>query len=216
VDYSTYDTVEIDMPDGALLVLCTDGLLENKNRDIDTGLDMLCENTAQSGRALQEICDQVVHELDLSKDRDDIALLIARAHPPSHGRSVAWELPAAADQIPRSRRLVRDTLIGWGLPHLVENASLLVSELATNALMHSGESFQLRLHRGKFLLCEVCDNAKAPPELPAENADHPDHPDYLAEYGRGMVLVGKLSHRWGYRPTEGGKVVWFELPLAKR
>lgn len=213
VDYSTYDTAEIDMPDGSLLVLCTDGLLENKNRDIDTGLDMLCENTAQSGRGLQEICDQVVHELDLSKDRDDIALLIARAHPPSHGRSAMWELPARADQIRRSRHLVRDTLISWGLPHLVDSATLLVSELATNALLHAGGSFQLRLHRGKFLLCEVCDNTQAPPEPRVEEIGQTEQ---LAEDGRGMLLVGKLSHRWGFRPTESGKVVWFELPLAKR
>ena len=213
VDYSTYDTVEIDMPDGSLLVLCTDGLLENKNRDIDTGLSMLCENTAQSDRALQDICDQVVHELDLSKDRDDIALLIARAHPPSHGCSVAWDLPARADQIPRCRQLVRQTLADWGLGHLVEDAALLVSELATNALVHSGGSFQLRLHRGKFLLCEVCDNAAAPPELRSDGAEDPDQP---AEDGRGMVLVGKISRRWGFRPTADGKVVWFELPLAKR
>lgn len=212
VDYSPYDTVEIDMPDGSLLVLCTDGLLENKNRDIDTGLDMLCENVAQSGRPLQEICDQVVHELDLNKDRDDIALLIARVHPPSHHYSATWELPSTVDQVPRCRRLVRDTLTEWGLSHLIENAALLVSELATNALQHAGGSFQLRLHRGKFLLCEVCDNAKAPPEM---NMETVDHPDLLAEDGRGMVLVGELSRRWGFRPTAGGKVVWFELPLAK-
>jgi anti-sigma regulatory factor (Ser/Thr protein kinase) len=213
VDCGTYDTVEIDMPDGSLLVLCTDGLLENKNRDIDTGLDMLCENTAQSGRGLEEICDQVVHELDLNKDRDDIALLIARAHPPSHGCSVAWDLPARTDQVPRCRQLVRETLTAWGLTHLVDDTQLLVSELATNALLHAGGSFQLRLHRGKFLLCEVCDNAKAPPEVHTESTDHPD---LLAEDGRGMVLVGKLSRRWGFRPAAEGKVVWFELSLAKR
>jgi Stage II sporulation protein E (SpoIIE) len=213
LDQSAYDTVEIDMPDGSLLVLCTDGLLENKNRDIDAGLDMLCANTAQSDRGLQEICDQVVHELDLSKDRDDIALLIARAHPPSLGRSAVWDLPAGADQVRRSRHLVRDTLIGWGLAHLVDSASLLVSELATNALLHAGGSFQLRLHRGRFLLCEVCDTAKAPPRLRAEDPGRSDQP---AEDGRGMVLVGKLSRRWGFRPTEAGKVVWFELPLAKQ
>ena len=212
IDYSPYDTVEIDMPDGSLLVLCTDGLLENKNRDIDTGLDMLCDNVAQSSRPLQTICDQVVHELDLNKDRDDIALLIARVHPPSHHYSATWDLPARMDQVPHCRRLVRATLTEWGLGHLIENAELLVSELATNALRHAGGSFQLRLRRGKFLLCEVCDNARTPPEI---NTRIVEHPFLLSEEGRGMVLVGEFSRRWGFRPTAAGKVVWFELPLAK-
>jgi GAF domain-containing protein/anti-sigma regulatory factor (Ser/Thr protein kinase) len=212
VDYSPYDTVEIDMPEGALLVLCTDGLLENKNRDIDTGLDLLCENVARSKRPLEAICDQVVRELDLNKDRDDIALLVARVYPPTRGLSAAWDLPASADQVPRCRRLVRDTLADWGLGHLIETTTLLVSELVTNALLHSGGNFQLRLHKGKILLCEVCDDERLPPRLHTEG---PDRLDLLAEDGRGMVLVSELSRRWGFRPTAAGKVVWFELPIAK-
>jgi len=202
----TFDTLDIGLPDGSLFVLCTDGLLENKARDIDAGLDLLCANLAEPGRPLQEICDQVVKELDLSKDRDDIALLISRVHPLPPDRSVAWRLPGEPRQVAHCRRLVRDTLAAWGLGALTETVELLVGELVTNAIQHAGGEIRLRLQRdpdGGPLLCEVCDDLRTPPELQAQSA--------TAERGWGILLVNELSRKWGYRRTTSGKVVWFTI-----
>ena len=205
----TFGTLDIDLPDGSLFVLCTDGLLENKARDIDAGLDLLCANLAEPGRPLQEICDQVVKELDLTKDRDDIALLISRVHPLPPDRSAAWRLPGEPRQVAECRRLVRDTLRAWELGALTETAELLVSELVTNAIQHAGGEIRLRLQRdpdGGPLLCEVCDHTRTPPELQEQSA--------TAERGRGILLVDELSRKWGYRRTATGKIVWFTLDAA--
>jgi serine phosphatase RsbU (regulator of sigma subunit)/anti-sigma regulatory factor (Ser/Thr protein kinase) len=200
----TFDTLDIELPDGSLFVLCTDGLLENKARDIDSGLNLLRANLAGPGRPLQEICDQVVKELDLNKDRDDIALLIARVHPLPADRSATWWLPGEPRQVAHCRRLVRDTLAAWQLRPLTETVELLVSELVTNAIQHAGGEIRLRLQREESgLLCEVCDQTRTPPELQELSA--------TAERGRGILLVNELSRKWGHRRTASGKIVWFTL-----
>jgi len=202
----TYATLDIDLPDGSLFVLCTDGLLENKTRDIDSGLDLLRANLAEPGRPLQEICDQVVKELDLTKDRDDIALLISRVHPLPADRCAAWRLPGDPRQVARCRRLVRDTLAAWRLGALTETVELLVSELVTNAIQYAGGEVRLRLQRDETkLLCEVCDHIRNPPELQELPA--------TAERGRGILLVNELSRKWGHRRAANGKIVWFVLDL---
>jgi serine phosphatase RsbU (regulator of sigma subunit)/anti-sigma regulatory factor (Ser/Thr protein kinase) len=204
----TFDTLDIDLPDGALFVLCTDGLLENKARDIDSGLNLLRANLAEPGRPLQEICDQVVKELDLTKDRDDIALLISRVHPLPADRSAAWLLPGEPRQVAHCRRLVRDTLAAWELSALTETVELLVSELVTNAIQHAGGELRLRLQRNETgLLCEVCDRTRTPPELQELSA--------TAERGRGILLVNELSRKWGHRRTATGKIVWFSIDLDR-
>jgi serine phosphatase RsbU (regulator of sigma subunit)/anti-sigma regulatory factor (Ser/Thr protein kinase) len=200
----TFGTLDIELPEGSLFVLCTDGLLENKARDIDAGLDLLCANLAEPARPLQEICDQVVKELDLSKDRDDIALLISRVHPLPPNRSAAWRLPGEPRRVAECRRLVRETLRGWDLGALTETVELLVSELVTNAIQHAGGEIRLRLQRDDgSLLCEVCDHTRTPPELREQSA--------TAEHGRGILLVNALSRKWGHRRTAAGKIVWFTL-----
>lgn len=202
----TFGTFDIELPDDSLFVLCTDGLLENKARDIDSGLNLLRANLADPGRPLQEICDQVVKELDLTKDRDDIALLIARVHPLPPDRSAAWRLPGEPRQVAHCRRLVRDTLAAWGLTALTETVELLVSELVTNAIQHAGGEIRLRLQRDEgALLCEVCDQTRNPPELQELSA--------TAERGRGILLVNELSGKWGHRRTASGKIVWCTLPI---
>lgn len=203
----TFGTLDIELPDDSLFVLCTDGLLENKARDIDSGLNLLRANLADPGRPLQEICDQVVKELDLTKDRDDIALLISRVHPLPPDRSAAWRLPGEPRQVAHCRRLVRDTLASWSLTAFTETVELLVSELVTNAIQHAGGEIRLRLQRDEdALLCEVCDQTRNPPELQELSA--------TAERGRGILLVNELSGRWGHRRTASGKIVWFTLPIG--
>jgi anti-sigma regulatory factor (Ser/Thr protein kinase) len=205
-DAGTFETVEIDLPDGSLFVLCTDGLLENKARDIDSGLELLRESLAEPARPLEEMCDRVIRELDLTKDRDDIALLIARTHPLPADRSAAWHLPGEAGQVPRCRRAVRRTLASWGLSQLADTVELMVSELLTNAIQHAGGQVRVRLERDAgTLLCEVCDSVRSLPLLQS--------PPATAERGRGILLVSELSRTWGCRRTASGKVVWFTVRL---
>ncbi|WP_246507120.1 ATP-binding SpoIIE family protein phosphatase [Actinocrinis puniceicyclus] len=202
----TFRALDVELPEGSLFVLCTDGLLENKARDFDSGLELLRANLAGPDRPLQEICDQVVKELDLTWDRDDIALLISRVCRQPPRDSAAWRLPGEPRQVARCRRLVRETLRAWELDALSETAQLLVSELVTNAIRHAGGEFRLRLRRdARALLCEVCDQTGEPPELLSPSA--------TAEIGRGILLVDELSGTWGHRRTESGKIVWFSIAV---
>jgi hypothetical protein len=70
----------------------------------------------------------------------------------------------------------------------------------------AGKEFMLRLRRGhESVWVEVLDADLRLPRI--RNAGETD------EGGRGLYLVDQLATRWGARPTEDGKVVWFELPI---
>jgi anti-sigma regulatory factor (Ser/Thr protein kinase) len=201
----------MDLPEGSLLVLCTDGLVESKNRNIDDGLLLLLENLDDPDASLESICDEVTKALVLEGDRDDLALLVARiGRAPS--RSASWELPPESYAVREARHFVRQQIGSWGLSdQTVETAELLVSELATNAVRHAAGPgpIEIRLSYDERLTCEVADQIATEP-APARL------PDELEESGRGLYLVNALSDAWGSRRTSTGKVVWFALESLLR
>jgi len=93
-----------------------------------------------------------------------------------------------------ARRRVRDALESWGLRHLEETATLLVSELVGNAVRHArtgGSRLELRLEAaGAWLRIEVSDGDPRPPR--------PRVPSGLDESGFGFVLVEALADKWGW------------------
>ncbi|UUA08725.1 SpoIIE family protein phosphatase [Streptomyces sp. CRCS-T-1] len=147
----------------------------------------------------------------------------ARAHATLSGSSLA---PGTA------RALVRSALAEWtrlGLPgtehltdRLADDATLVVSELVTNAVVHAGTDVELecRLEDGDgddrdgkgtaALVVEVCDHhpSRAP------RGGEPETPHDMPEYGRGLRLVGALSEAWGITYRTGRKTVWARLPAA--
>ena len=201
-----FESWTLDLPEGSLLVLCTDGLVESKNRNIDDGLHLLLENLDDPDAPLETICDEVTKALVLEGDRDDLALLVARiGRAPS--RSASWELPAESYAVREARHFVRQQVGSWGLPEdTVETAELLVSELATNAVRHAAGPgpIEIRLSYDDRLTCEVADQVGSGPAAAAL-------PGELEESGRGLYLVDVLSADWGSRRTSTGKVVWFAL-----
>jgi anti-sigma regulatory factor (Ser/Thr protein kinase) len=122
--------------------------------------------------------------------------------------------PAWANSVPAARRYVTDLLGApeWAprvSPQLCQTAALLVSELATNAVRHSGaREFVVEI---EFLPAEgrlwvgVTDDGHGLPT--------PRRPPVTAEHGRGLQLVGTLADRWGARRRRdtSRKTVWFEL-----
>ncbi|MFI9719042.1 ATP-binding protein [Streptomyces sp. NPDC052396] len=121
-----------------------------------------------------------------------------------------WTFPAEAGAVRTARTLVRDTLHEWGMSALTDVTVLLVSELVTNSLRYASAPIGVRMSapRDGALLVEVSDPA---PEPPRERSAHPED-----EGGRGLQLVALASRRWGIRPSENGKTVWFELGLPGR
>ncbi|MFI0453085.1 SpoIIE family protein phosphatase [Actinomadura sp. 6N118] len=197
---------EFTVEDGSLLVLYTDGLVENRSRDIDDGLARL-RRTFSSGaaaRPLEELCQAALDGVYDDQHRDDIAMLVARLRRIPADDHVTWELPADPAAARRARGLIRDQLERWGLGELADSATLLASELVTNAIRHADGRITLRLVREEGLVVEVFDGTDGRPRIRRCE-------DGMAESGRGLHVVGRLARRWGVRRTGEGKAVWCEL-----
>jgi Histidine kinase-like ATPase domain len=129
--------------------------------------------------------------------------------PPATRR--AWLDAATASA--KAREFTRQVLRSWGLMALAEDATIVVSELVTNALRHGSRStgdaaldgVELVLcRRADLLVCAVADAATEPPLLM--------DPDPAAETGRGLRVVEALSASWGWtRLTAQCKAVWAML-----
>ncbi|MFF7453654.1 SpoIIE family protein phosphatase [Kitasatospora sp. NPDC008115] len=195
----------IDVSDGSMLVLCTDGLVEVRGGDIGAGLAALCGNLIDPTQSPEQACDVVLERLHSDDRKDDVALLVARFDGVAPSEVATWDLTVDQREVGRARALVREQLAAWHLESLSDTVVLLVSELVTNAVRVARDRVQLQLIRVDKLLVEVSDDNHNLPSLePAEQ---------LGETGRGLTLVTKLADHWGTARKAVGKVVWFELPL---
>jgi anti-sigma regulatory factor (Ser/Thr protein kinase) len=202
-----FEMYHLDLPEGSLLTLYTDGLLEARDGDIDAALENLEECLAHSADGLERTCDGVVEAL-LPTDRrptDDVALLMARTRVLPPESFATWHLPLEATAAGRARELTTAKLAEWGLSDMAFTTELVASELVTNAYRYADGPVTLRLIRTHCLICEVSDASHTSPHL--RRALSTD------EGGRGLFLVAQLTERWGTRYTHDGKTVWTEQPL---
>ncbi|MFF2041291.1 SpoIIE family protein phosphatase [Kitasatospora sp. NPDC058170] len=201
-----FESVELKIPEGSLLALCTDGLVESRDKDLDVGLGRLRLVLEQPHASIQAACEAVLDTMEQGREPDDVALLLARlGHGQAGTPTAGWTLPAEPTAVSRARRLVRATLVEWGVEQLTDIAELLVSELVTNSVRYASAPIGVRLTLGETLLVEISDPLPDPPrERHAAEAD---------EGGRGLELVRRLALRWGARAEGMGKVVWFEQAL---
>ncbi|MFE7549426.1 SpoIIE family protein phosphatase [Streptomyces gardneri] len=200
-----FEEVEVELPEGALLALYTDGLVESRDHPLDEGLSAFRRALTDPARPLEDVCDRVLTSLDTGHGEDDIALLMARIQGLPSEAVGDWSLPREPRSVGRARELARTQLKAWDLEPLVDTVELLVSELVTNALRYGEGEIRLRLLRDRTLVCEVWDAGLVQPRRRrARDTD---------EGGRGLQLVGLLSSSWGSRRTPRGKTVWFELAL---
>jgi CheY-like chemotaxis protein len=123
------------------------------------------------------------------------------------GAQAAIDLPDDLSSVAYARRFVREKLAAWEIPGPIDDALLVVSELAANALTHARSSYRLRLSAtGRVLRIEVDDAGAGTPE-PQPLTDTEEH-------GRGLHLVDALAASWGMEAADtGGKRVWAELAL---
>ena len=118
---------------------------------------------------------------------------------------VAAEFAADLHAPGRARRLVVAVLLQWGHESpLVDNAALVVSELATNAVLHAGSPFLVTV-RADDSIVRVAVGDRSP-LLATER-----HGGLIPRPMHGLGLVDRLSTHWGARQTHDGKVVWAEL-----
>ncbi|MGW2255895.1 SpoIIE family protein phosphatase [Kitasatospora sp. NPDC001660] len=197
-----FEVTELRLPEGGSLVLYTDGLIEDRTRDVGVGLDLLTATLAHPGRSPQEVCAALLEALLPARQTDDIALLVARTHVLAPDRIAGWEVAAAPEAVAQARAEATRRLAGWGLDEAVFATELVLSELVTNAIRHATGPIRVRLLYDRTLICEVSDTSSTSPHLRyAADED---------EGGRGLFLVAQLADRWGVRYTPEGKIIWAE------
>jgi serine phosphatase RsbU (regulator of sigma subunit)/anti-sigma regulatory factor (Ser/Thr protein kinase) len=200
-----FEAAEIHIPEGSQLVLYTDGLIQDRHREIDTTFELLRRALAHPGRPPEETCQAVLDAVAPDPPGDDIALLVARTRVLDPRRIATWDLPADPALVSAIRAAVARRLTDWGLDEASFVVELLLSELVTNAIRYATGPIQVRLLHDRTLICEVSDGSSTAPHL--------RHAATTDEGGRGLFLVAQLSQAWGTRYTPHGKVIWAECAL---
>ncbi|MEW2158953.1 SpoIIE family protein phosphatase [Streptomyces sp. NPDC007189] len=202
-----FESTELDLPEGTVLALYTDGLVWARDRDPETGREMLYDALGTAADSLDQTCDRVLATLlPPGGSVDDVALLLARTQGVPAAQVATWDIPADPALVAPIRKQVVQQLDAWGLSEAAFTAELVVSELVTNAIRYGSHPIRLRLiHDATTLICEVSDTSHTAPHLRRAKV--------FDEGGRGLLLVAQLTQRWGSRHTTEGKTIWAELPL---
>lgn len=115
-------------------------------------------------------------------------------------------MPCEPESASRARRLVRAALNTWDLGHLIEDGTLIISELVGNSVRHSGCRLlrvSVRLPDRDRVRIAVTDKCLQPPTAQTPRGDE--------ESGRGLLLVSAMADRWDTEYRAWGKTVWAEL-----
>ncbi|MEV6678216.1 SpoIIE family protein phosphatase [Streptomyces erythrochromogenes] len=199
------ETATVTVPEGAQLVLFTDGLLENRDRDVDAALAVLGAALSGPARTPEETCAAVIGAMLPSGQSDDIALLVARTRRLDPERIAEWEVRSDPAAVSPVRNACARRLAEWGLEDIAFTTELILSELITNAVRYGSQPIRVRLLYDRSLVCEVSDGSSTSPHL--RRAEETD------EGGRGLFLVAQFAERWGTRYTARGKIIWSEQAL---
>ncbi|OIJ64622.1 SpoIIE family protein phosphatase [Streptomyces mangrovisoli] len=200
-----FEATEVQLPEDTVVALYTDGLVEDRDRDVDRATAEMCRALAAPAGSLEALSDGVLKAVLPEQPSDDVALLLARTRALGGDRVATWDVPPDPAQVAVARQSATEQLTAWGLDEAAFVTELVVSELVTNAIRYGEPPIQLRLIRDRALICEVSDGSSTSPHLRRAHA--------YDEGGRGLLLVAQLTQRWGSRQTGGGKTIWAEQPL---
>ncbi|SOE06770.1 PAS domain-containing protein [Streptomyces sp. Ag109_G2-15] len=203
-----FEAGELDLPEGSRLVLFTDGLIENRGRDIDEGLELLSSTIARADRTPEETCRALMETMLPETPSDDVALLVARTRLFDRSQVATWDVPSDVRAVSQVRADVSRRLDEWGLGESAFSTELILSELLTNAIRYGAPPVRVRIMLGSTLVCEVSDGSNTSPRLRRAAATD--------EGGRGLFLVSQFADQWGTRYAAQGKVIWAEQTLNHR
>lgn len=122
---------------------------------------------------------------------------------PAVAQSHEVVLPPRPESVTEARRCVAELMAGWHRPELMDAATLLVTELASNAVLHARTEFRVVTTLNHCVRLEVHDGNRSRPMVRRSE-------DGLAGTGRGLQLVERLSDAWGVE-LDHGKVVWCRI-----
>jgi DNA-binding NarL/FixJ family response regulator len=140
-------------------------------------------------------------------DIDYLVDLLESVTRPATSDEAVLELPQDLASVREARRFVRERLAAWNIESLLDDAFIVVSELAANAITHADSSYRIRLALSDAALrIEVRDGGAGTPE--------PQPLSMTEEHGRGLLMVAALSASWGIEEADDRhKVVWADLTL---
>ena len=205
--------VEVDVPEGAVLLLFTDGLVEGRNQPVEDGMHVLrgavSDVRGTDASDVEALCDELLRAMGRDGRPDDDSALLAvwtgsAAVPGAADTDVHLHLAGHLSEVARARRLTVQVAERQGVD--LDDAALLVTEVATNALRHGGPGVDLWLRpvQDGGLRVEIVDGrAESLPRLRTPEDDD--------EGGRGLLMVSVLARAWGSERLSAGKCVWFEL-----
>ncbi|MFD8927520.1 SpoIIE family protein phosphatase [Streptomyces mirabilis] len=201
-----YEKKEILLPEGSSIVLYTDGLIEDRQRDIDQGIELLRRAVAHPGQTPDQVCRAAMDAMVPVAPRDDVALLVAGTRLLDGNRTASWDVPSDPSAVADVRAAAARLLDDWDMKEEAFTLELILSELVTNAIRHATGPIGVRLIRDRSLICEVSDGSSVSPHLRRATT--------MDEGGRGLFLVAQFADRWGTRYTSDGKVIWTEQQLS--
>lgn len=174
-------------------MLYTDGLVEDRDRDIDEGLTLLRHTLADNAdRTPEETCEAVLKALLPTRPRDDIALLVGRTRVLDSSRVADWDVPPDPAAVRRVRAAVTSKLAEWKLEEEAFTTELILSELVTNAIRYATGPIRVRLIRDRTLICEVSDHSSTSPHL---------RQAAITDEGAGVCSWSRSSRTAGARGT---------------
>jgi PAS domain S-box-containing protein len=209
LDHLELEEVELILQPGDALVLYTDGVTERhaggRFFDDDALASVLSRCTGFTAPVLAERIETASRAFLEDVPRDDLAVVVLRVPEPVASASAAsTDLPSDVSASLLGRRFVVAALSALGLDEHAETATLLASELVTNALLHAVGPYRIGVESAEGVLrIGLTDATTDGPQLVSTSED--------ATSGRGIRLVDSLANRWGVHLNEGGKTVWFEL-----
>jgi anti-sigma regulatory factor (Ser/Thr protein kinase) len=118
----------------------------------------------------------------------------------------SFDLPPSRSSVPTARHVLLELLRAWEVPHDLDDAALLVTELVSNVLDHVGGEATLTVElefSGDWLRIGVVDGSAVRPVV--------QELDNARPRGRGLRMLQLIASRWGSDEVGDGKRVWFEL-----
>ncbi|WP_345356228.1 SpoIIE family protein phosphatase, partial [Actinoallomurus liliacearum] len=121
-----FETTELHLPEGSRLVLYTDGLIEDRTRDIDAGLEELRRTLERTeGLSPEDTCQAVIDSVAPPHPADDVALLVARTRLFPRSHVAEWDVPVDAAAVPSVRAKCAAKVREWGLEEIAFTTELI-------------------------------------------------------------------------------------------
>jgi serine phosphatase RsbU (regulator of sigma subunit)/anti-sigma regulatory factor (Ser/Thr protein kinase) len=203
--------ISVDLTPRPLVMLYSDGLVETRDRDLFDGIDELVDHVAAipaRRRQPRDLCTRLAHLMADGSSDDDVTLIALAPVEAEAVLRASVHLPGEAVAPRLARAFLRETLRGWAVEEeTLEAAELCVSELVTNAVIHTGTAAELTTQLDpEFLTVLVRDGGTSGSvQLSAD----PDDPLMIS--GRGLGLVDAVATAWAAEESADGTTVWFEI-----